>query len=212
MIFSFLDQYADLVQQFIVAHIVLAPLFLLLIDELGVPLLVPGDAVLAYVGYQLAVRHTATLWEAFFVAITVILTGSTILFWLSKRYGDGLLRGVSRYMNVKEHQLKRAEGMFRKYGVWAIIVGRHVTGIRIPLTVFATSSGMSYPVFIISTAISTAGWVFFYLAIGNRYGKDLNRAIHSDAILTGIIAAVAFMLVIGFHLFRRRRASRSSVD
>ncbi len=44
----------ELLENFIGSHVVLAPLLLLFVEEAGIPLLLPGDSIIAYTGYSLA--------------------------------------------------------------------------------------------------------------------------------------------------------------
>ena len=201
---SFLDQYADALQQLVVAHIILAPLLLLFIDELGVPFLVPGDAILGYVGYRLALTHSTTVAEAFAVALGVVFIGSSVLFLIAKRYGQQLINVTGKYLFVKQSHVTRAEKLFNRYGAWAIIFGRHIPGVRLPLTAFAVGSGMKYFVFISCTMISTAGWILFYLTIGDRYGHDLRNIVPGYEVSSLIILAVVVGSIVGLHFWRRK--------
>jgi membrane protein DedA with SNARE-associated domain len=195
-------------QFFLAQHVLLAPLFFLLIEEMGVPLPVPGDAIVAYVGYGLSKSETVTLWQAFIVAVLAILIGSTILFYFSKRYGQSLIRWFARFVFLKQSRIDHAERLFARYGVWAIIFGRHIPGMRIPITILAASSGVRYRTFIISTFVSTVGWVLFYLNIGSRFGDNFVSLFRHDAGLTVIVFVALVLIVVGFHvygLWRRKR-------
>ena len=196
-----LDEYVDGVQVTLQAHIVLAPLLLLLIEEMGIPLLVPGDAIIAYVGYGLRRDGTVSMWQAFIVAVVAILIGSSILFFVSKRYGQSAIHWLARFVFIREKHIASAEKLFARYGVWAIIIGRHIPGMRIPVTIFAASSGVSYTTFILSTFVSTFGWVIFYLEIGSRFGGNFVTLFRNDAALTVSVVVLLTALITGMHLY-----------
>jgi membrane protein DedA with SNARE-associated domain len=198
---NWLDEYVDGIQVTLQAHVVLAPLLLLLIEETGFPLLVPGDAIIAYVGYGLRQGGSTAMWQAFIIAVIAILIGSSILFYLSKRYGQLVIRLLARFMFIKQKHITRAEKLFARYGVWAIIIGRHIPGMRIPVTIFAASSGISYVKFILSTFVSTFGWVILYLEIGSRFGGNFIALFRDDAALTASVVCLLAVLMVGMHLY-----------
>lgn len=212
-IIQWLDQYLDHVTQFLYAHVVLAPLLLIFAEEMGIPILVPGDFILGYVGFRLSQGGSVGLWEAFIVAVISVLGGSSILFFVARRWGRQALNKLSRFIFLKESHLERAEKLFDKYGVWAIIFGRHIPGLRIPITIFAASSGVKYPVFISATAVSTVFWILFYLTIGKRFGGNVQHLIVryswlSFWVLVGAIGAVLTLHFYGQYRERIREAER----
>ncbi len=214
-LFYWVDQYTDIIQRFLSSRLVLAPLLLLLIEEAGVPLIVPGDAIIAYTGYRLSVAHSgAGFWEAFFTAQLAVVAGSSILFFLSRHYGQFIVDKIGAFIFLKEKHIRHAERMFTKYGVLAIIIGRHIPGLRIPITFFAATSGIKYRTFIISTIVSTSLWIGFYLTVGKDVGAALHRHLRGYVILTLVVSAaiVLGMLVlhlIGLYRQRRRQTERT---
>lgn len=195
-----LNQYIEHVEQFIQKQSVLAPLLLLFIEEAGVPIFVPGDGVLAYTGFSVQAAHQTSLWLAFSVALCAVILGSSILFFISKRYGQTLITKLGKFIFLKENHLKRAEQLFKRYGVWTIIFGRHIPGMRIPITIFAAISGISYRTFILSTLTSTLLWIWFYLSVGKRYGADLQQLIQrSTGVTIGVIIGIV-VIIVGLHL------------
>jgi membrane protein DedA with SNARE-associated domain len=189
---SWLDPYIDAIGHFVVSQVVLAPLLLLFIEEMGVPLFIPGDAILAYVGYRLGGDGAGAVWFAFLVAMIAVLCGATILFRLSQCYGQFIIQRLGKFLFIKPRHIAKSEAMFAKYGGLAIVFGRHIPGLRIPLTIIAGTSGMSYQKFITATFLSTALWVPFYLEAGRRYGQDVVHFFRD-----GTRASVGVALVIG---------------
>jgi membrane protein DedA with SNARE-associated domain len=196
---NWLDNYTEGIQIFLHSHVVLAPLLFLLIEEMGIPLPVPGDAIIAYVGYGLSKTNSVGMWQAFIVAVAAILIGSSVLFYFARRWGQSAIRWIARFIFLKQSHIDRAEKLFARYGAWAIIFGRHIPGMRIPITIFAASSGISYLTFILSTFVSTVGWVIFYLKIGSRFGESFASLFRRDAALTITAFLVVLISIIGLH-------------
>ncbi len=209
--FIWLDQYTELIERFIQAQVVVAPLLLLFIEEMGVPIIVPGDAILGYTGYSISKTHGASLWFAFSVALLAVMLGATILFFAARKWGKRLVDKLGRFIFLEESHIERAETLFKRFGVWTIVFGRHVPGMRIPITIFAAISGIKYRTFILSTLASTVLWILFYLKIGKRYGGDIQHTIQKYAGLSLAILIAVILLIIGLHIwgaYKERSRSR----
>ena len=180
--------------------VVLAPLLLLFLEEMGIPILVPGDAILGYTGYQLSQTHGIPLWSAFLVAMVAVLCGASVLFWLSRRWGQQFLDAVGRFIFLKDNHMHRAEHLFARFGAWLIIFGRHIPGMRVPITVFAATSGVRYRTFILCTFLSTSLWILFYLHVGERFGVDARQLFQHYATLSVMTLAILLLVVVGLHI------------
>lgn len=166
---SYFDLTADRIEPLMAHQGIYAPLLLLVIEEMGIPLPIPGDFVIAYSGYQIA-RGTISYPIAFLILLISILIGSSILFLVSARYGQALVLKFGRYIHLNESSLKAVEKQFNRYGSWVIIFGRLLPWIRVPITVFAGISGISYKKFLVCTFISTMLWIPLYLYLGKNLG------------------------------------------
>ena len=203
-----LDRYTDAVQQFVASKFVLAPLLLLFIEEAGIPLIVPGDVIVAYTGYKVSLSDGVALWEAFITAQVAVLSGASILFFLSRRWGQPLISALARFVFLQDKHIRQAERLFAKYGVLGIIVGRHIPGLRIAITVFAATAGVRYITFIASTFISTSIWILFFLAVGRRVGADFHQTFqHYIGISLLVVAAVTvgMFALHGVGIYRQHR-------
>ena len=160
---------------FLHRQIFLAPL-LLFIEEAGVPLPIPGDIVIAFIGYRIT-RGAISYGLAFGLILAAVLAGSTILYFLAKLWGQLIVVKLGKYFHLSEKSLKLVEDEFRKYGVWVIIFGRNIPIFRVPITFFAGMSGVKYSTFIGSTFISVIFWVAFYLYLGSRIGPMVIRTL-----------------------------------
>jgi membrane protein DedA with SNARE-associated domain len=211
-LFSFLgwlDRYIDLLQNFLASRVVLAPLLLLFIEECGVPLPVNGDIILAYTGYRLSLNPSGPgIWQAFIAAQIAALAGATVLFFISRRWGQAIITKIGKFIFLKEEHIKKAERLFARWGIIGIIVGRHIPGFRIPVTIFAATAGVKYSVFLFSTFISTSIWILFYLIIGRRIGASFHTQIQQYVGATvGVVVGVVVLFII-IHLIGLYRESR----
>ena len=187
------DSFLDWIESLFQHQAVLAPLLLLIIEEAGVPMPIPGDVIIAYTGYNVAQGKIS--YEAAYVTIMLsIFIGSTFLFFVSRRWGNIILLKFGKFLHLNPKRLTTVEEWFKKYGYLVVIIGRHIPGFRIPITFFAGISGMSYPTFIISTLVSTLFWAMFNLNLGMRLGSRVNTFFRTHAHAYLFIAVVLLSL------------------
>ena len=186
----------------------LAGFALIYIEESGIPLFIPGDAFLIYVGHRLP--HNVPVFLAAWVGFTLAVTfGATNLYLLSRRYGRRLLEHrLAKLLHLTPARLDNAESWFNRYGPWTLIFGRHILGLRVPLTVAAGVLKLRYRVFALSVAVSSAAWAGLFLILGAIFGPSLERSIRSSPLLYVAGAAVLLVVVVGIAIVRSRRDSR----
>jgi len=177
---------------------------LIYIEESGVPLFIPGDAFLVYVGHRLP--HNVPLflvaWIGFVLAVTF---GATNLYLLSRRYGRRLLEHrLAAMLHLTPARLDTAEQSFRRWGPWALIFGRHILGLRVPLTVAAGVLKLPYGTFAISVAVSSAAWAGVFLLLGMLFGASVERSIRHSPLLYGAGGAAIVLVVVTIALIRHR--------
>lgn len=207
--FSSLDGLEDIISNFIVHQIYLAPIILLVLEEIGIPLPF-ADIVIAYTGYQVAVGRIP-YFVAFIILLISDIIGATILYLLSRRYGKILVNKFGKYIDLDLEKLDLVEGVFRKYGPIAIIVGRHIYGFKVPITLFSGISKMKYWTFALSVIISDSFWIPFYLSIGRRLGPKTIRLFHAYHInhwFYFLILIPIILALLPFFLMRKGNAHK----
>ncbi|OLC23971.1 MAG: hypothetical protein AUG06_00985 [Actinobacteria bacterium 13_1_20CM_2_65_11] len=181
---------------------------LIYIEESGIPLFIPGDVFLLYVGSRLPhdVPIVFAAWLGFVLAVTL---GSTNLYLLSRRFGRRLIEHrLARFLHITQDRVAGAEHWFRRYGPWALIFGRHIPGFRVPLTVVAGILELPYPIFAVSVAVSSAVWAGVFLTLGVVFGPGLEKSIRSNLLLSGEVAVVIVVAVAAVAYLRSRRHAR----
>jgi membrane protein DedA with SNARE-associated domain len=184
----------------------LASYGLLYIEESGIPLPAPGDVFVMYVGAHVP-RNLVSWVVAWLGLIGVVVLGATNLFFISKRYGRRLAEGrFAEVVHLSPERLEKAELWFKRYGVVAIIFGRHIPGFRVPITVAAGVLKIGYPVFVASVAVSTAIWAGVMMVIGINFGPRMEAFLNLHRETYWLWAAVV-LVMIAVIVYRIQRAS-----
>jgi membrane protein DedA with SNARE-associated domain len=188
-------------------------LFLVIfLEELGVPLPAPGDVVVAYGGY-LTTTGAIPYPLAYLAVVSGAVLGSACNLTISRRYGRPFIQRFGRYVGVTEEKLVRAELIFKRWGPWAIIIGRHIPGMRIVLSALSGILDVPYRVFIPCVLVSAAIWAAIFLEIGRHVGPRIREAfqIFPAYLIPWALLGLA-VLVIGYlgyeHGFKPKAWSR----
>ena len=184
-------------------HSYLVGFALIYIEESGVPLFIAGDAFLLYVGHRLPDNFLIffAAWLGFTLAVTL---GATNLYFISRRYGRRLVEHrLAGLLHLTPARLDRAHRWFERWGPWALIFGRHIPGLRVPLTVAAGILMLPYRVFAISVAVSSSAWAATFLLLGALFGDTIERSIRGRPLLYGGVV-IGVLLVVAFVVFLRR--------
>ena len=168
---------------------------LLYAEESGVPMLMPGDVFVMYVGHHSA-RGLLMLLAAWLGLIAVVVLGATNLYLVSRRWGRSIVEHrLATVLHLTPTRIDRAEQWFGRWGVWTLVLGRHIPGLRVPLTVAAGIFRVRYPVFVASVAISTAVWAGFFMTVGVLFGGRVGHLLqlHREGyVILPAVVAIAF--------------------
>ncbi len=178
---------------------------LVLIEEAGVPLPISGDLLIMYSASQAGPNPYA--WLVLGLAFEVaVLIGASLLYAVSRRFGSRLLHGrAGAALHLTPARIEQAEAWIKRWGIWAVIVGRLVPGFRVAVTVVAGSFGLDYRVFITGVAIAAAFWIAVFTTLGLVVGPAAERLLGAHQSSSLLIVAV---VVLGALLFvAGRRAS-----
>ncbi len=201
-----IDSFTDLVEIFLTNQGIYAIILLLILDQIGIPQPIPGDIIVMYIGYKVATGSISYL-MAFSSIFISFLIGSSILYYLSWRFGQRLVLNVGHYIHLNEKRLLVIEKKFKQYGPLVIIVGRHLPGFRIPTVVFSGMSKVKYQTFFLSTLISVLVWIPIYLSLGQKLGYRTIRLFKGHH-LYSLIIFLPFALFVGSLVFSYLRSKK----
>jgi membrane protein DedA with SNARE-associated domain len=197
---------------FVRTHQALGLFLVIFAEELGIPLPAPGDAAITYGGYMTTTG--ATSYPAAFAAVVIAATtGSFCLYSLSRRFGHPFLVRFGPYVGLTAERLARAERAFRRWGPWAVIIGRHIPGMRIVLSAFAGVFELPRRVFVPCVLVSSMAWAAIFLEVGRVLGRNsryLFRLVpaHLVPLVFVVLALIWAVWLLYEHRWRPRREAR----
>jgi membrane protein DedA with SNARE-associated domain len=181
-----------------------ASLVLLYLEESGIPLPVPGDVYVAYLGH---IAGSPLRWVAAWIGIVLaVVGGASNLYLVSRRWGRRLTHGrLGAAVHLTPQRLGTAERWFARWGALAIIFGRHVPGFRIPITVGVGIFGVPYGKFVACVAVSTGTWAAIWLWLGAHFGARIGQfmGVHR---WTFVVAGLVLLAIVASALIRVLRA------
>jgi membrane protein DedA with SNARE-associated domain len=178
---------------------------LLYAEESGVPMPMPGDVFVMYVGHH-ASQSLLTLLVAWLGLIGVVVLGASNLYWISQRWGRNIVEHrLAKLLHLTPARIDQAERWFARWGVWTLVFGRHVPGLRVPLTVAAGIFRVRYRVFVASVAISTAVWAGFFVTLGALFGGRIGHLLQLHREGYVILPAVVVLVFCAYLLILLRR-------
>lgn len=185
------------------------------LEESGVPLPVPGDVYIAALGAAGRAGHANFLLTTL-VVFAATMSGSAILFEVSRRLGHPLLRRMGRRFGFSERRAERVEVWLNTHGAVAVALGRLVPGFRIVLTVAAGALQMSRVAFLLGAAAASILWAAIYYWLGYALGAGVatvlksaaGRAIHNPEVVAVVVVAIVVTAatVAGTIIWRRKQA------
>lgn len=204
------------VGRFVHDHQAVGLFLVIFAEELGIPLPAPGDVAIAWGGY-LTTTGAIAYPLAYVAVIAGATTGSFCLYWLSRRFGHPFLMRFGPYIGLHPERMARAERAFRRWGPWAVIIGRHIPGMRIVLSAFAGVFEFPTRTFVLCVLISSSIWAAIFLELGRLLGRSSRYLFrlfpaHLIPLAIGFIVLIWLLWLAYDHGIRHRRASSVKAD
>ncbi len=203
-----LQNLAHLLEQFLTDYGYFAIFVLMLVEEAGVPLPLPNEVALMYVGY-LSSQGQLDPNLAGLSATAGATCGSAILYTLALRGGRRLIHRFGRFIHVTDARIDQAERWVARYGMISIPIARLTPGLRIATTIVAGVLRVPYRVVIVSVVGVSLVWSFFWVhlgrALGDRWEEAAQTFERAGRVGIGIVVAVVAIVLLVRWLWQRRR-------
>ena len=197
---------------FVRSHQAIGLFLVIFAEELGIPLPAPGDAAITYGGY-LTTTGAIPYPLAYVAVISAATTGSFCLYTLSRRFGHPFIVRFGPYVGLTLERVDKAERAFRRWGPWAVIIGRHIPGMRIVLSAFAGVFELPRRVFVPCVLVSSSVWAAIFLELGRLLGRNSGELFrifptHLLPLVFVGLGLVWALWLVNEHLWKPRREAR----
>jgi len=146
-------------------HNYVALFVLILIEEAGCPLPLPGESLIIYAGSRIA-RHEMSVLRVFGSVVPASAIGCTILYFLARTGGRALVRKIGHRIHFNESHLDRMEAKAARIGPVAVLLGRLTPGIRVPTDVAAGIFRVPFSYYLPFALLATCIRLAFFLYVG----------------------------------------------
>ncbi len=145
---------------------------LLILGGIGIPLF-PEDASFVLCGALISASMVRTL-PTLLIALLAVLIADLTIFHFGKKYGRRLITHKRVHRLLPPEKFKKLEEKFKEKGVYFLLVGRQVIGVR--LQVILVSGIMKMPTlkFILADAITASLTIALWTAVGYGGGHGLH--------------------------------------
>ena len=179
---------------------------LIALESLFPPL--PSEVVLPLAGFLAGAGRLSFLAVVVWATIGS-LVGALALYWLGAALGlERLRRLADRIPLMDSRDVDRASEWMGRHGVWAVLLGRMVPGVRSLVSIPAGVQRMPLWLFSVLTVIGSAIWNVLWIGLGFLLGDRWSQVgEYSDLLNYLVVGAVllAVAVVAGRRLRRHRR-------
>jgi membrane protein DedA with SNARE-associated domain len=180
----------------------------ILVEEAGVPLPLPGDLFIAAMGFLAHAGRASFAPTAAVVTIATVL-GAGLLYLVSRHAGRPLLVRVARRFGYTEEREARLEAWLARRGAVAVVLGRLVPGLRIVMTVVAGALRLRQSTFALGTLVAGLVWATLYFWLGWALGAGYESAVDAGALASFWPIATVIAIGVAALLTWRARSGRA---
>jgi membrane protein DedA with SNARE-associated domain len=173
----------------------------------------PADIMVA-LGAFLAARADANLYVTIAVIVGGMSAGSTLVYWVARRFGTAWMHRQLKRFGVDTAE-RKLEALYGRYGLGALFLGRFIPGLRMLVPPVA---GMLRVPFLPSIVLITLASIIWYGLIGAlafRVGSDwevFRDAVEKLLARVGITAAAFLTLavLVGWAIWKLRKFKKEA--
>jgi membrane protein DedA with SNARE-associated domain len=196
--------WSDLTNE-IAQHGLLTVAVVVLVKSAGVPLPVPADLLIIWVGVD-ARANAAPLWPVWALLSAATTAGAWALYEFTRWVGAEDVVRYGHYVGLSSARIENAERQLRNRGRSAIFLARVVPGLRLAIVVTSAIALIPRRMFVAAVFLGAAVYVGGCLAIGYGFGAVLAQNLGQLVFPAGLVIPFALVGILLIWLWRARRA------
>jgi membrane-associated protein len=167
--------------------------------EAGIPIPLPFDLVLLFVGER-AAAGAIRLWLAVIALEVVALVGTAALFLACRGPGNALITRLGPRVGLTRERMTSATAVIERHGRPALAIGRGTPGLRTATCVAAGASGLSARRALTALVIGSSVFLQLHLFLGYILGQAAGELIETATgpaivVLVGLVVVAAIFWV-----------------
>ncbi|MBP1989208.1 DedA family protein [Paenibacillus eucommiae] len=181
---------------------------LMLVGIVGLP--VPGETLMAFAGSLTLSGSPFTFVGLLLVLVAGSMTGMIISYILGYRVGKPFLYRYGKWIKLTPVRIDRAERWFKRYGLWAVLFGFFLPGVRHFTCYFAGVSGVGFVKYLVYSAVGAVLWCGTFLTLGHYIGTHFNKLyemIHHYLGVSILVLVLAALVAVSIYLRSRKRTA-----
>ncbi len=145
-------------------------------------------------------------WLLLPVCIVSSVLADSVLYTIGRFYGDKVHKGQFRLLGLTHKSRDRMEGLFQRWGISMLIVGRFIPVFRLPL--FLTAGIMRMPLSkcaladLIGAGVTNSGFFLLAFWMGDKFRTDLEFLLKHTRPALVVILVVFVLGWIGWAFWR----------
>ncbi|TBL73364.1 DedA family protein [Paenibacillus thalictri] len=180
---------------------------LLALGIVGLP--VPDEILMTTVG-SLTSLGMLSFCTSLIVCYLGAMTGMMVSYTLGKKVGKPVLYRYGKWIKLTPQRLEKAEGWFKKYGLWAVAFGYYVPGVRHFTCYLAGVSGVGLWRYLLYAGSGALVWVLTFLTLGHFIGQNAPALMGLVHKYMGVSVTVIIVLVaVAALIYMRHRKKQS---
>ncbi|KJD46420.1 DedA family protein [Paenibacillus terrae] len=144
---------------------------LLALGIIGLP--VPDEIIMVFVGYLssiMVLNYSMSVLVSFMGA----MTGMMISYTLGKKLGQPLVDKHGKWFGLTPKRFARVKGWFARFGLWTILVGYFIPGVRHVTSYLSGISAMPVRKYMLVASAGSLVWTLIFISIGYITGANIH--------------------------------------
>lgn len=167
--------------------------FLLIFNEVGLPLPIVYETLLLFTGYQLSKGNLSYIFTAVFGAFGSAV-GASLVFVFFYIFGETVLG--SKYFGKYRERVRLLKKELQKRAILAVTFSRLTPGLVGLTGVAAGILRINYLKFVAGVLASNLVWAVIMITAGYLFGETSERFSGQVTAIVGLLSLVVFLLVV----------------
>ena len=174
---------------------------------------IPSELIFPLAGF-VSFKSNFTYFETFLMASSGAVGatfGAIVIYLVSFKIGRIAIVKLGKYVFVSEKKIESAERWFKKYGVYAVFLGRMAPGVRELISVPAGIARMPFAKFVTFTFFGSLIWSVFLVFSGYFLGnswESMSETLSDYFTIISVIVLLSIALVILYFVYYGKRRNR----